>query len=263
MISTIFKTQFGNKKKMTKSFVPLESNPEVLTKLAHSIGMPSRVIFQDVFAIDDAEMLAFVNRPALALMLVFPNSDAVTTNSSNRQQHDHDHDHDVIWLKQTIRNACGTYALLHATLNGPAKDLIVPGSFLSGLRHDLRQLGLSSFSSSSSSSSSHVTEQRARLIESSSQLESLHAAVALDGVTQAPAADSDDVDLHYVAFVKQASALYELDGRKSGPVLLTQDLDPHDDVLAAGALKFVKQFISDRDDHGTNSNFSLVALVQS
>lgn len=31
---------------------------------------------------------------------------------------------DIVFLKQTIHNACGLYALLHAACNGHAKDFI-------------------------------------------------------------------------------------------------------------------------------------------
>lgn len=42
-------------------------------------------------------------------------------------------------------------------------------------------------------------------------------AAAQQGDTAAPPAD-EEVDLHFVAFVCVAGALYELDGRKAGPI---------------------------------------------
>lgn len=40
---------------------------------------------------------------------------------------------------------------------------------------------------------------------------------AQQGVTAAPSAD-EEVDLHFIAFVHRDGCLYELDGRKAGPI---------------------------------------------
>ncbi len=40
---------------------------------------------------------------------------------------------------------------------------------------------------------------------------------AQQGATAAPAAD-EEVDLHFIAFVQREGSLYELDGRKAGPI---------------------------------------------
>ncbi|TKA36247.1 hypothetical protein B0A49_13742, partial [Cryomyces minteri] len=61
----------------TKRFVPLvtayaENNPDVMSSLVHKLGLSSKLGFQDVFSIDDPDLLAFVPRPAYALLLIFP-----------------------------------------------------------------------------------------------------------------------------------------------------------------------------------------------
>ncbi|KAK1089986.1 ubiquitinyl hydrolase 1, partial [Friedmanniomyces endolithicus] len=55
-----------------KRFIPLENNPEVMSTLLHKLGLSPALQFHDVFSIDDADLLAFVPRPAYALLLVFP-----------------------------------------------------------------------------------------------------------------------------------------------------------------------------------------------
>lgn len=106
-----------------------ENNPEVLTTLIHKLGLSSSLSFQDVFSLDDPSLLAFIPRPALALLLVFP----VSANyESLREAEDaplpqysgYGPEEEVLWFKQTIRNACGTMGLLHLALNGGARDLI-------------------------------------------------------------------------------------------------------------------------------------------
>jgi ubiquitin carboxyl-terminal hydrolase L3 len=100
--------------------------------------------------------------------------------------------------------------------------------------------------------------ERARLIESSSTIAEAHAVAAEQGATAAPLA-SADVDLHFVAFVKTAqNQLWELDGRRKGPLNRGQ-LNPADDVLSEKALELgVKRFLKGA---GEDLRFSLLALA--
>ena len=111
------------------AFIPLEANPELMTKLVHKLGVSPALQLHDVFSLTDPDMLSFIPRPALALLLVFPVSatyeshrmaeDNTVTEYSGTGAHE-----PVLWWKQTIRNACGLMGLLHAVSNGPARNLI-------------------------------------------------------------------------------------------------------------------------------------------
>eukprot|EP00163_Fabomonas_tropica_P006752 TRINITY_DN1633_c0_g1_i4.p1 TRINITY_DN1633_c0_g1~~TRINITY_DN1633_c0_g1_i4.p1 ORF type:complete len:197 (+),score=1.96 TRINITY_DN1633_c0_g1_i4:63-653(+) len=59
-----------------KRWLPLESNPSVLNKFAHKLGMPRTWEFGDVFGVD-SEMLAWVPKPVLAVVLLFPITEKV------------------------------------------------------------------------------------------------------------------------------------------------------------------------------------------
>ena len=106
-----------------------ENNPEVMSSLVHKLGLAPTLSFHDVFSIDDPDLLAFVPRPASALLLVFPVSKSYET---FRMKEDADRavyegrgaGEPVIWYKQTIRNACGLIGILHAVSNGAARSLI-------------------------------------------------------------------------------------------------------------------------------------------
>lgn len=91
---------------------PIENNPEVLTELAHEFGLKQNLGFHDVYSLTDTDLLAFVSRPALALVLVFPVSESYEKfrreDDANRTENLGTDERNVVWLKQTIGNACGT-----------------------------------------------------------------------------------------------------------------------------------------------------------
>lgn len=111
------------------AFIPLEANPELMTKLLRDLGLKSNLAVHDVYSLTDPDLLGFLPRPAHALLLVFPVSAAY---ESARLAEDvtlpeytgKGPDEPVMWFKQTIRNACGMMGLLHAVTNGPAKQSI-------------------------------------------------------------------------------------------------------------------------------------------
>jgi ubiquitin carboxyl-terminal hydrolase L3 len=110
----------------TKHFVPLESDPELFTKLIHSLGASPDLSFQDVYSIDDPELLSFVPKPIYALILILPTTPAyakqVALEDANAGVYNTNDK--IIWLRQTINNACGLYAILHAIANSEAKQFI-------------------------------------------------------------------------------------------------------------------------------------------
>ena len=122
-------TRPSEEKTYRKHFIPLESNPDVFTELIHKLGVSESLCYQDVFSLDDPELLAFIPRPAYALVLVFPTTEAYEARCEQEEAKAGPYDgcgesEPVIWYKQTIHNACGLYALLHGMSNGAAKDYV-------------------------------------------------------------------------------------------------------------------------------------------
>jgi ubiquitin carboxyl-terminal hydrolase L3 len=106
-----------------------ENNPDVMNSLMHKLGLSETFAFQDVWSIDEPELLSFVPRPAEALLLIFPVSD--TYEKFRREEDAAKSNYDgagegepVIWYAQTIGNACGLIGLLHAVSNGVPRDHI-------------------------------------------------------------------------------------------------------------------------------------------
>jgi len=237
-----------------KRFIPLENNPEVMSSLVHKLGLSEKLAFHDVFSIDEPELLAFVPRPAHALLLVFPVSE---TYEKFRREEDKDKPEyagsgageEVIWYKQTIGNACGLIGLLHGVSNGSARTNIQPNSDLAKLVQDAIPLS---------------PQARADLLYESEALESAHQSAAGGGDTSAPDAE-DNVDLHYVCFVKsQDNNLWELDGRRKGP-LNRGKLSADEDVLSDKALDLgVRSFLKRESEAGGGDlRFSLITLAES
>lgn len=100
-----------------------------MTALVHKLGLSNTLSFHDVFSIDDPDLLAFVPRPANALLLVFPVSESyekyrLEEDSKRPVYEGKGAEEPVIWYRQTIGNACGLMGLLHAVSNGAAKDFV-------------------------------------------------------------------------------------------------------------------------------------------
>ena len=109
-----------------KHFIPLESNPDVFTQLIYGLGVSPDLTFKDVLTIDKTELHP---HPALALILLFPTSDASEKDKAKEEALREEYkgsgeEEDVMWFRQTINNACGLYGILHAVSNGEAKDSI-------------------------------------------------------------------------------------------------------------------------------------------
>ncbi|KAI7207940.1 cysteine proteinase [Hortaea werneckii] len=238
-----------------KRFVPLENNPEVMTTLLHNLGLSRHLQFHDVFSIDDPDLLAFVPRPAYALLLVFPVS-------ANYEKFRHEEDaslpsydasgdgEPVIWYKQTIGNACGLIGLLHSVSNGAAKSQVQSGSDLDQFISQAIPL---------------KPQERPELLEETSALEKASQEAAGQGDTAAPAAE-ESVDLHYVCFVKSEKDghLWEMDGRRKGP-LDRGELGDGEDVLGPTALdKGVRAFLKREEQAGGGElRFGLIVLAES
>lgn len=105
-------------------------------------------------------------------------------------------------------------------------------------------------------------DDRAEYLYNSPDLESAHSASAAQGDTQAPNA-GDDIDLHYVAFVKASDGhLWELDGRRKGPIDRGV-LGEKEDALSEKALDLGPRMFMKREAEAGEMRFSLVALAPS
>lgn len=227
-----------------KQVVPLECNPDIFNVLAANFGV-NGVEFHDIFSLDQ-DMLGFIPRPVLAVLLVFPISEAYENYRKEQDKNVQDYnlkgdEEDAVWYKQTISNACGTMAFLHAAANNLEGHILEDGPL-----HEIIE-------------ETYILDpdSRARYLENSNAFETIHNTVATEGDTSAPDA-GDNVEFHYVCLTraKKSGKFVELDGRRKGPVYRG---DAVDDMLQEPVIKVIQEFLS-REGNGA---FSMLALCES
>ncbi|KAI9886427.1 MAG: hypothetical protein M1823_001745 [Watsoniomyces obsoletus] len=223
-----------------KHFVPLESDPEIFTRLMHDLGGSTALEFVDVWSLDECEQ--WIPRPVLALILVVPTSDTYEEERALRNSAvlsgpaSDPPPPGVMWFQQTINNACGLYALLHAVCNIEREKYI--GGSLSITP------GFGPF----------LTVERA-----GKELEGPYQKAAMEGSSGMPPAE-EDVDHHYTCFTKAVDGhIYELDGDMKGPIKKDAWVSAEQDIMTPSGLDIIRDQIL--GDDGQNIGFTLLALV--
>ncbi|PNF15688.1 Ubiquitin carboxyl-terminal hydrolase isozyme L3 [Cryptotermes secundus] len=223
------------------SWLPLESNPDVMNKYLYSLGVPEKWQMVDVYGLDP-ELLATVPRPVLAVVLLFPCSDKYdeykAVQEAEIEEKGQSVSENIYYLKQVVTNACGTIALIHSVANNVDKIQLEDGH-LKQFLDDTKTLN---------------PEDRGDLLQKAEGIINTHKELALEGQTKAPDAN-EQVIYHFVTFVHKDGDLYELDGRKSFPI---NHGHTSDDTLLEDAAKVCQQYI-DRDPDALY--FTVVALT--
>ncbi|KHJ41111.1 ubiquitin carboxyl-terminal hydrolase, family 1 [Trichuris suis] len=175
---------------------PLESNPQVFNRLIWKLANNNLLACYDIVSFD-REDLTYLPSEVLAVLLLFPVTEKyekscceLQTSSLTGQS---DFPKDLFFVKQTVKNACGMVALLHALGNNPS-FLRLP-SFVA----DFLKITKDS-----------TPEERGALMASSAELVALQSFAAKLGQSQAIGAQ-EDVFHHFICFVKGSDGkLYEL-----------------------------------------------------
>ncbi|KAK2718358.1 ubiquitin carboxyl-terminal hydrolase isozyme L3-like [Artemia franciscana] len=217
------------------SWIPLESNPDSMNLFLQQTGVPQEWKIVDVFSLDK-DMLSFVPKPVLALILLFPVG-------SEKAEGGDPSIKNVYFMKQVVNNACGTIALLHAIGNSPIQlnEGLLKLFFESNKDKDPMERGVSLLSEGG---------------ELAKTIAQIHEACAIGGQTQAPDPNTH-TPLHFVAIVKKDGAIYELDGRKDGPI---KHGETTDETFLEDAADVCKKFISKLPN---SLDFNVVALTKS
>lgn len=214
-------------------WLTLESNPDVMTNFLVDIGMSAEWSVVDLIGIDE-DVLGFVPQPVAALIFLYPPT-----------VHDSDEDGDatcqsVYFMKQTIRNACGTFALLHGIGNNLDKIQLRDDSPMKKYFESVELLS---------------PLERGIELGKNDDIRKSHEVHALQGQTTTPQLN-DKVDNHFVALVERNGRLYRLNGGKNGPV----DHGPSSqETFLYDAAAVCRQFIA---KHPDCHNYSVLAIVK-
>ncbi|KAF9003071.1 ubiquitin carboxyl-terminal hydrolase [Cyathus striatus] len=250
-------------------WIPLESNPEVFNTWAKKAGLlTSQFQFEDVYGFDE-DLLSLVPQPVQAIVLLFP----IQPDTEARAKEEDEKiakkgqpkiDKTIFWVKQTISNACGTIALIHALANSSVA--FSPNSLMQQFIFECKDKS---------------PLERAKFLETSSPFTSIHSETAQSGQTATPTIL--DTDLHFTCFVAAPEAEFrdvaegkaprpdfsgeggEVEGKKSGMRLIELDgrrNGPIDHGECTDLLRNASSVIKERYMSSTSSlNFSLMALA--
>ncbi|CAE7227458.1 unnamed protein product [Rhizoctonia solani] len=229
-------------------WIPLESNPDVFNAWSGNLGLTTKLYdFSDVYGLDP-ELLEMVPAPSKAIVLLFPITDAIDQKAKDdderlaKEEHPHI-DPTLIYIRQTISNACGTIGLLHAILN--SNITLTPRSPLAQFLELCK---------------GRTPEERGKLLEETTLFAKAHMDAATSGQSDVPAPDHLDTNLHFACFViapspeTQEKRLIELDGRRAGPV-------DHGPCEQEKLLESVAKIVKERYIPVSSSiNFSMLSL---
>lgn len=237
-----------------KHFIKLENNPEVMNHLARALGLKASLAFYDIYSLTDPDLLAFIPRPAHALLVIIPPTSAwierrIAEDKDKSVYEGKGEEEPVIWFKQTIGDACGSIGLVHCLVNGEAANYITPGSTIDQIRKDALP---------------KTIRERAKVLEESDAFEKAHQEAAALGDTAKPGGPDKGHAGHFVAFVKGKDGhLYELEGDRKGPLdrgLLKDD----EDVLSPAAVEMgLGGLMKIEAEKGGDLRFSAIALAES
>jgi len=212
----------------------------VINEFAYNLGVPRTCVFNDVYGLDD-DMLGMVPQPCYAMLLLFPitktsEEDRKEERIAKEGQTIHP---SVFYTKQTIGNACGTIALIHSLCNC-ADEIGITGGFFRTFIETTKNM---------------TADERAGFLEDHTELEESHEKASKEGQTKAPPVD-DDVNLHFIAFIRKQGHIYEMDGRKHAPI---NHGNTNNDTFLKDVVGVIKRNFIDRNPNEVN--FTMIALT--
>ena len=189
-----------------QKWFPLESNPELINDYIQKLGFETNLYeFVDVFSTDEWA-LEMIPQPVAAVLMLYPLTDVQESSTGDDVVALEDAQDKVWFIKQRIGNACGTIGLLHALMNIPEP-----------IRIFTQKSWLADFQGDCPIPLDPVT--KAETLEADSKIATLHDQATSSESNQTNRGNLDDqLITHFVAMVCVNDKLYELDGRKAGPV---------------------------------------------
>lgn len=210
----------------------MESNPEVMNSFLRRIGVKAHLNVVDILGFDE-ELLSMVDGKVEGVLLCYPCS-------NDNKQGVLDNETDLWFMRQTITNACATMAIIHLLANQCSDDDFEPNSSIREFIKDSQKLD---------------PEVKANKFETCNTIATAHESSSVEGQTEAPAA-SASVEYHFISLIYHNNYIYEMDGRKKGPIRHEQTSEK---TFMKDAMDVVKKFVK---LDPANINFSMQAITR-
>lgn len=214
-------------------WIPMESNPEVMNAFFRKVGVKPHINVVDVLGFEP-ELLQMVEGKVEGLLLCYPMK-GETDNTVDEEAKKR-----LYFMRQTIRNACATMALIHLLANQCDDADFQPDSSIKEFIRESKQL---------------EPEVKANKFESCETIATAHESASVGGQTDAPPA-SESVEYHFISIIHNNNTLYEMDGRKMGPI---NHGPTTPETFLSDAMKLVKKFVN---NDPSNPNFSMQAVTR-
>lgn len=224
------------------NMIPMESNPDTMTKYLHKLGVSEKWNVVDIINLEK-DALDWIPRPVLSVILLFPLSEAYEQHRQKEeieiQKKSNQAPVDVFYLNQGLNNVCGTIALIHSVANNTHQIELDDGPLKSYLKDSE---GLDSVA-------------KGALLENSVAIIKAYKDIVPEGYDENNDSQELVSNYHFVTFTQKGGFLLELDGRKSRPINHGAT-DPEN--FLDDAAKICREFI---DREPNNIGFNVVALV--
>eukprot|EP00752_Nemacystus_decipiens_P018534 g16617.t1 len=229
---------------MSDTWCTIESDPGVFTELIESVGVRG-VQVEELYSLDDDSFNRL--QPIYGLVFLFK----WTGESDDRAPIDAGSQPELFFARQVIPNACATQAILSVLLN--CADKVDLGETLSDFKAFTAEF---------------PPDLKGLAISNSETIRSVHNGFSRqepffnDG--QDPGGKKEDA-FHFVAYLPHKNKVFELDGLKSGPILLGEIPPAGDGEAARGDwLRIVSPAIEKRITRYASGEirFNLMAIVK-
>jgi ubiquitin carboxyl-terminal hydrolase L3 len=187
-----------------------------------------------------------IPQPVAAVLMLYPLTEKQNSAVGDDVVATEDMQDKVWFMKQRIGNACGTIGLLHALLNAPeAIRIFGQDSWLSTFADDT-PIPLSPIA-------------KADLLEEDSKIARMHDDATSSEANATSRGNLDDkLVTHFISLVCVDGKLYELDGRKEGPIFHGSTSQA---TLLKDACQVIKKFMA-RDPEEMRFTISALAPKQ-
>jgi len=206
----------------------MESDPERMNKFLQKAGLSKDWVMKDVHGLDLNDVTASIpdQSKVLAFVFLFPKSIQAADKGSPEPKN-------IFFIKEVFPNGSGPIALIHILANNVDCVGLKPDSPLGKFLAENKD---------------KTPEERGKALEKDKDLMEIQVSV------ESKPAAAGDAEFHYVAIVRHADALYELDGTKLGPKAHGKTTK---ETFVKDAAQACKKFI---EDHPGEYGFSVLAL---